>query len=98
MKRILSAILAAAVLAAPGWSAVSAQEVSHLNQDMDNRPNLQSEQTVGGHTSAQGVSAQGVNLQNPQPSPQSRRRRPAKASKTPPHLPGPAACPPAHSA
>jgi hypothetical protein len=80
MKRLLIAILAAAAV---GGSPVGAQEVSRRNQDMDARPNLQSEQTVGGHTPAPGVKVQPA-----QPAPQSRRRRPDRASKTPPHLPG----------
>jgi hypothetical protein len=78
-------ILSAAVLVAPGWSAVSAQEVSRLNQTMDNRSNLQSEQTVGGLTFAPDVHGRQPPLRRP-----SRRRRPVRASKSPPRLPGPA--------
>jgi hypothetical protein len=86
MKRRLAAILAAGMLVAPVWSPVSAQEVSRQNQHMDNRPSRQSEQTVAGHTSALGV-----NVQHSPTSPKSRRRRrPARASKTPPHFRVPA--------
>jgi hypothetical protein len=83
MKRLLIAILAAVGLIAPVLSPASAQEVSRLNQDMDNRPNLQSEQTVSGRTSAPGVK-----VQKPQPSLQAIRRGPARASKSPPHFRG----------
>ncbi len=85
MKPMLIASLSAAALVAlVAWPA-AAQDVSHLNQDMDARPNLQSEQTVGGLTSKPGV-----NVQQPVATPRSGlRRRPARASKTPPHFPGP---------
>jgi Ni/Co efflux regulator RcnB len=88
MKRLLTTILSAALLGAPALAPASAQEVSHLNQDMDNRSNLQSEQTVDGHTSAPGV-----NVQQRQVTSQSKRRSRPRASKSPPHFRG---SPPAH--
>jgi hypothetical protein len=91
MKRLLIAILGAAALVAPMfiwspvWSPVWAQDASRLNQDMDARPILRSEQTVGALTPAPRVS-----VQQPLATPRSRpRRRPARASKTPPRFPGP---------
>jgi hypothetical protein len=88
MKRLLIAILGAAAVVAAVWSPVSAQEAARLNQDMDNRSNLQSEQTIGGLTSKPGV-----DVQQPLPAHRSPRRRPARASKGPPHFKIP---PPAH--
>ncbi len=89
MKRLLTAIFGAVSLVAPVWSPIwspaAAQEVSRRNQDTDNRPNLQSEQTVAGHTSKPGV-----DVQQPQPGPRSKRRRPRRASKAPPHFKIPA--------
>jgi len=83
MKRRLITILVAAAVVAPllsplSSSPASAQEVSRLNQDMDDRPNLQAEQTVGGHTSAPGVK-----VQTSPPASKSRPRRRAWTSKTP---------------
>jgi hypothetical protein len=85
MKRFLIVIFCAGGLVAPALSSAWAQEVSGLNQDMDNRPNLQSDQPVGGLTSAPGV-----NVQKPSPAHRSKKRRPASVSKTPPRFHGPA--------
>ncbi len=82
MKPRLTGLAAAGMIVLTGWSPASAQDVSHLNQDMDNRPNLQSEQTVSGHTSAPGVNAQQP-LSPPRSSP---GRHPVKASKSSPRL------------
>jgi hypothetical protein len=85
MKPMLTLSLSAAALVALVASSAAAQDVSWRNQDMDARPNLQSEQTVGGLTSKPGV-----NVQQPEAKTRSGfGRRPARASKTPPHFPGP---------
>lgn len=79
-----AAAVVAAILSPLSLAPVWAQAVSRLNQDMDNRANLQSEQTVGGHTSARGVK-----VQKSPPASKSRPRRRAWASKTPPHFGAP---------
>ena len=89
MKRFVAAILSTAatvgLLMSPAW----AQDVSRLNQDMDNRPNLQSEQTVSGLTSKPGV-----DVQQPLPTASSgfrSKRHSVKTSKTSRRLTGAAA-------
>jgi hypothetical protein len=88
MRRFAIAILSAAaqiiVMSASISPSAWAQDVSHLNQDMDNRPNLQAEQAVGGHTSRPGVNVQDrVSTSTPTP-PSNLRRRTVKTTKTPP--------------
>jgi hypothetical protein len=82
MRRLIG-VAAAAAMVGSIPAAATAQDVSHLNQDTDNRPNLQSEQTVSGDTSRAGL-----NVQQPEQTARSRStRRRTMASKTLSHRP-----------